>query len=401
MTTSTTTSVDTERFSSDIDLFSAESLADPYDDYRTLRDIGPAAYMAKYDMWGTFRYDEVKRVLGDPHTFISGRGIAMSDTINTAWAEFMALKDGEEHAIPRRIMMQGIGPKPALAYQSNIDVAAKDVVDRILEMGEFDGVPEVAQRMPSAVFMYALGAENAVAGPEMLRWATDSYHCTGPEGTYDDTLPSVEKLINFVASSLGRDQVRAGSLAAQAWAAADAGKVTDEQALGIIGVAALAGLDTTASLIGNLLLLFARHPAQWAIVRDDPSLVPSAVIEGARMESTAQWFTRVTSCEVQLGEITIPAGSRMLHSYASANRDERHYPNAHIFDVRRNPTDHLAFGYGLHSCVGKNLSGLEVTSLFKELARRVDRIELNGEPHLHPNNIIRGMESVPLKIYPR
>ncbi|MFC9840177.1 cytochrome P450 [Rhodococcus sp. NPDC127530] len=122
------------------------------------------------------------------------------------------------------------------------------------------------------------------------------------------------------------------------------------------------------------------------------------MFECARMESTAQWFTRVTSCEVQIGEITIPAGSRMLHSYASANRDERHYPNAHVFDVRRNPTDHLAFGYGPHSCVGKNLSGLEVNSLFKELAKRVDRIELNGEPHLHPNNIIRGLESVPLKI---
>lgn len=401
MTTSTPTPVDTERFSSDIDLFSSESLADPYDNYSTLRDIGPAAYMAKYDMWGTFRYDEVKRVLGDPRVFVSGRGIAMNDMINTAWGSFAPMNDGEAHAIPRRIMMQGMGPKAALTYQSKIDVAATEVVDRILEMGEFDGVPEVAQRMPSAIFMHALGAEHAASGPDMLRWATDAYNCCGPDGTFDDTLPSVEKLMNFVASSLGRDQVRPGSLSAQAWTAADEGRVTDEQALGIIGIMAVAGLDTTASLIGNLLLLFAQHPDQWAIVRDDPSLVPSAVLEGARMESTAQWFTRVTSCDVQIGEITIPAGSRMLHSYASANRDERHYPNAHVFDVRRNPTDHLAFGYGPHTCVGKNLSGLEVNSLFKELAKRVDRIELAGEPHLHPNNIIRGMETVPLKIHPR
>ncbi|XGU20565.1 cytochrome P450 [Rhodococcus sp. 3Y1] len=143
---------------------------------------------------------------------------------------------------------------------------------------------------------------------------------------------------------------------------------------------------------------FVDNPDQWAMVRDDPSLIPSAVLEGVRIDSVAQWFTRVTTRDVEIDDILIPEGSRVLHSYAAANRDERHYPDPDRFDVRRNPRDTLAFGYGPHTCMGKALSNMEMTALWTELAKKVHSIEPNGTPRRHMNNLIRSLETLPVRV---
>jgi cytochrome P450 len=126
--------------------------------------------------------------------------------------------------------------------------------------------------------------------------------------------------------------------------------------------------------------------------------VPSAFLEGVRVESPAQFFSRVTTRDVDVDGIVIPEGSRVVHSYGSANRDERHYADADRFDVRRNPVDTVAFDYGVHTCPGRTLSSLEGHALFGALARRVSRIELAGEPTRLPNSITRGLDTLPLRV---
>ncbi|WP_319336510.1 cytochrome P450 [Streptomyces sp. NY05-11A] len=118
-----------------------------------------------------------------------------------------------------------------------------------------------------------------------------------------------------------------------------------------------------------------------------------------RIESPIQVFSRVTTREADLGEgVVIPSGVRVLHSYGAANRDERHFPDPDRFDVRRNPVDHLGFGYGNHACAGQGLARLEVHAVLKALAARVERIELAGEPVRALNNITRGFGSLPVRV---
>ena len=119
-----------------------------------------------------------------------------------------------------------------------------------------------------------------------------------------------------------------------------------------------------------------------------------------RAQSPAQNVTRLTTRDVDVDGVIIPAGSRVVISFASANRDERHYPDPDRFDLQRNPLDHLAFGYATHGCAGQGLARIEAHALISSLLRRVNRIELAGEPVRHLNPIIRGLEHLPVSVVP-
>lgn len=123
-----------------------------------------------------------------------------------------------------------------------------------------------------------------------------------------------------------------------------------------------------------------------------------AFLEGIRMECPAQMFSRVATRDVEFEGVTIPEGARVLHSYGSANRDERHYPDPDRFDVRRNPTDTVAFDIGVHTCPGRTLSSMEGEALLSALARRVAKIELTAEPTRSVNNITRGLDALPIRV---
>lgn len=399
---SVATSTQRTRYETDVDLFSRESLLDPYEDYRTLRDVGPIAYMTRYDMWAVTRYHQVKRVLSDAETFISGEGIGMNQTLNDAWAGLAPTLDGEDHRPIRQVSMATIGPKAAPRFEAQIAAIADEIVGQAVERGEVDAVLDIAQMLPMRVTLTLVGVDpDLETRRNLLHWATDTYNCCGPDGSFHDTLPSMEKLYGWGLSELTRDKVAPGGVGQRTYEAVDRGEVTEEQATKILGGYITAGLDTTASAIGSMLMLFAQNPDQWALVRDQPKLGPSTAAETVRMETPAQWFTRVTSRDVEFEDVAIPKGTRMLHNYGAANRDERRYPDPDRFDVTRNPRDHLAFGRGTHTCQGKWVSNLEVHALLRSLCRRVQSIELVGEPVRHVNNLIRSLDSLPVRLHAR
>lgn len=388
-----------DRYGCDIDLFSHQSLLNPYPDYKAYQDIGRIAYMRPHSMWIVTRYDEVKQVLANPATFCSQEGVGMSVDLNTAWKGFAPMLDGADHAPLRQVMMQTLGPRAALTWQADIEKVAARIVDEAVERGECDGAVDIAQMMPMLSVVYILGLDpDLETRRNLLHWATDTYDVAGPEGSYAKTLPSMGKLYAYALENCTRDKVRPGSVGDLTYQAVDKGQITEEQALGIVGGYFTAGLDTTASGIGNMLMLLARNPDQWQILREDPSLIQSAFLEAVRLESPAQWFTRVTTKEVSFDDVVLPKGTRLMHSYGAANRDVRHYPDPDRFDVRRNPADNMAFGHGVHTCMGKWLSNLEVGALFGELVKRVETIELVGEPVQHINNIIRSLDSLPIRL---
>ena len=160
------------------------------------------------------------------------------------------------------------------------------------------------------------------------------------------------------------------------------------------------GIDTTVHALGSAILCFAEHPDEWDRVRADPTLVPSAFNEVLRLHTPVQTFTRVTTTDVTIDDVVLPAGQRVAVMFGSANRDERRYPEPDRFDVTRNPLDQLAFGRGIHLCVGINLARAEAHALLGALVRRVHRFELAGTPQWKLNNTLHGLASLPVRVVP-
>lgn len=388
---------------SDVDLFARETLIDPYPSYKELRDIGRVAYMNKHDLWAVTRYDEVKNVLADPDTFTVRFGNTLNPIVNKAWQGAAAVLEREEHARLARVMKQHIGPKAVAEYQEKAEHEAALLVDELLDREEFDAVTDMAHALPVNVALDIIGVPREDDNRNrLLMWASDTYNCCAPESAVDEaSYQSMEKLYGWAREHMSREKLLPNGIGRMTWDAVDAGRLTDDEAWGIIVGYVTAGLDTTATAIGNLMMLLVENPDQWNTLRDDPSLVRSAILEALRMESPAQWFSKKTARDVEFDDVVIPEGEWLVHFYGAGNRDERHYDDPDRFDVKRNPMDHLSFGHGVHTCAGKHLSYMEKIALFGEMVRRVERIELCGEPVRHVHNVMRGLEHLPVRIYAR
>src|SRR3954452_24223870 len=194
------------------------------------------------------------------------------------------------------------------------------------------------------------------------------------------------------------ENLRPDGWAAAVYQAADRGEIELSSVVPLLSAYVVASMDTTINGIGNTILLFARHPEAYQEVRAEPALLGPAFEESLRLESPAQGFFRRTTQPVDIEGITIPADTKVLLSWASANRDERKWERPEEFLVRRNPVDHVGFGYGVHGCAGQGLGRLEAQAVLGALVRRASSIELAGEPVRKLNNVIRGLASLPVTV---
>jgi len=144
--------------------------------------------------------------------------------------------------------------------------------------------------------------------------------------------------------------------------------------------------------------LFASHPEQWQLLKDEPELMPNAINEVVRYEPPLRAFARCVAQQTEIGDVTIPPGARVLVMYASANRDEHEWDEPDVFDIRRDAGRQLGFGQGAHACAGQALARLETTAILRALIDRIDRIEVTGTPTWAINNIIHRHERLPLKL---
>jgi cytochrome P450 len=184
----------------------------------------------------------------------------------------------------------------------------------------------------------------------------------------------------------------------QIFQAVDAGELTEAEAGMLVRSFLSAGIDTTVFGLGNALYCFAKYPEQWAILRDNPSLIRLALEEVLRFEAPVQTFFRTTTREVEVGGIQLGEGEKVLLFLAAANRDPRRWERPDQFDVRRRATGHMTFGTGIHGCVGQAVARLESEALFGALAKRGVSLEITGEPTRRLNNTLRGLETLPLRV---
>lgn len=389
----------TTPFTSDLDLFSDEALADPYPRYKALRDLGPTVYLTRHGLWFISRYEQVRSALGDWETFSSGQGIGLNDGFNDAWSSALINLDPPAQTEQRKLFTDRLSPRALRPVAADIDRRADQLAADLVARGSFDAVTDLAQDLPVHVIMDLIGWPQE-GRDQLLDMAAGWFDSAGPACPRTAaSVPKVEALMGYLAEVVTKENLVPGGFGWTMLEAHKRGDIPVEGAIGLLAGYVVAAFDTTISAISSGMWLFARHPEQWNLLRSDPSLVPAAFNEIVRIESPIQVFSRATTREVDLGEgVVIPAGARVLHSYGAANRDERHFPHPDRFDIHRNPVDHLGFGYGNHACAGQGLARLEVHAVLKALASRVERIELDGEPVRALNNITRGFRHLPVRV---
>ena len=205
---------------------------------------------------------------------------------------------------------------------------------------------------------------------------------------------------DWVAGTCRAENLAPGGMGAQLHAyAAEDGFTPDQSAL-LMRSLLSAGLDTTVHAIGNALWCLAANPDQYALLRADPARAGAAFEEALRYESAVQTFFRTTTRPVVVGDVEIPAGEKVLLFLGAANRDHRRWPDPDRFDIARKASGHVAFGAGIHACVGGALARAEGSAVLAELARRYATVTLSAPPEPQLNNTLRALRSLPLAVTP-
>jgi cytochrome P450 len=384
---------------SEIDLFSDEVIHDPYPIYQQIRDAGPAVWSERYQLYILSRYQDVRAALRNWQVFSSASGVGINGVINQSQSGTTLASDSPLHDQLRRIIAPPLSPAGLKDLTQMIEAEAISVVERLVSRGEFDLVKDLSCYLPYTIVTRLVGLPEA-GRESMPSWGLAGFDVAGPADNPLSTaaLPTVMGMLAYVTDPTLRERVLPGSWAANIFAAADRGEIREDQTIGLLLDYIAPSLDTTISALSNTLLLFARHPEAWDAIREDPSLIPQSVLESIRLESPIRGLTRLTTSATNVDGEIIPENARVLLLYGSANRDERKWPDPERFDIHRKPVDHLAFGHGVHICVGMHLAQLEIRAVIRALASRVTRFEL-GNPELLMSNFLRGFNRIPVRVF--
>jgi len=383
----------------DVDIFSNEVIAEPWEHYRKLRDLGSVVWLDASKIYALPRYAEVRAALADDQRFASSKGIAFNDQMNEVTEGTMLASDGDEHQHLRTIVGRPLAPRALRRMRAGVEEIGRKLVDRALEEGTFDAIEMLAKPLPLNVVPDLLGWDDEVR-PRLMNWGEASFDAIGPDNELSAAAwPKIIEMVEYAKLVAGERRCAAGSLSAKVLEAADRGEVSHDQCPALMLDYLAPSLDTTASGLGAAFYLFSTHPEQWQLLREDPRVIPNAINEVLRWQSPLRAFTRYTTEDVEIDGMTIPVDSRVAIMYASANRDERFWDQPEEFDItRENASRHVAFGYGPHGCAGQGLTRLETEVVLEELARHVVRFEPAGAPVLGTNNVIYSYSSVPVTV---
>ncbi|MGH9016255.1 MAG: cytochrome P450 [Acidimicrobiales bacterium] len=382
-----------------VDLFTDDLLDDPYRQLRALRQAGPLVWLEAHDMYAATRYAEVRSILDDDATFVSGQGVALNDVLNGLGRGTTLMSDGDEHRTQREIIGRPLAPRSLADLRPEAQAMADALVERLVERRRFDAVADLAAVLPTTWVPDLLGWP-ADGRAHLADWASSQFDGLGPLNARalaasDDIVAMATYAVQLAAMDLPEHCFGAGIQRA-----ARRGEIEPSRCPMLFIDYLAPSLDTTISALGNALWLLATHPDQWRLLRREPGRIKAAFNEALRLESPISCFTRVAGVDTSVGGCAVPAGARVLVSFASANRDERRWDEPERFDISRESAGQLAFGYGEHACVGMGLARLEGAAVLTALVERVGTIELDGEPVRKRNNLIRSFRSLPLSVTP-
>lgn len=386
----------------DVDPYTTENLLSPYPMHERLREAGPVVRLKPYPtVLACARYEQVRAVLTNHATFISGAGVGLSNfNQETPFRPKSPILEADPplHTRTHGVLMRILGPQTVSRLRAQFMTDAERIVERCMAQGEIDGIGDLARAYPLQVFPDAIGLQQA--GRENLPLYTDMVlNAMGPRNAvFEKSVERGAPVTQWIMAHCQRDRLAPGGFGDQVYRAADSGEITQEQATLLVRSLLGAGVDTTIAALGNALFALAHHPDQYAKLHADPALARPAFEEALRWESTAQTFYRTAASDCEIAGVPVPANTKVLCMLASANRDPRKWRDPDRYDIERRPNGHTGFGIGIHACVGQLIARLEAEALLGALAQRAKRIEPAGAHTRRLNNTMRVLDSLPLRL---
>ena len=373
----------------------------PFAMYDELRSRSPVLHDPQSDLWMIFDYDGVKRALNDHDAFSSN--MTASGRRRPAWFVFF---DPPAHTKQRALIMRAFTPRMVASIEPRIRELSRELLDQTIERGEMDLAADFSIPLPMMVIAEMLGIPIA-DWPRFRHWGdvilTLSYTISGGEESanasraYKAVTADMKAYLQVLLEQR-RASPKDDLLTQLVEAEVDGERLTEEEILGFFQLLLVAGTETTTNLINNAVLCLVENPDQLERLRAAPGLLPSAIEEVLRYRSPVQWMLRATKREVD----GIPAGKLVLPMIGSANRDPSQFRDAGCFDITRDPNPHIAFGHGIHFCLGAPLSRLEARIALPHLLERLQGFELASDEPWEPRRAlhVHGPARLPIRFEP-
>lgn len=387
----------------DFDPYAPEVLIDPFVHHDTLRNLGPVFRLSRYDCFGMARFDDVRAALHDWETFVSSRGVGLSDFAQEKpWRAPSLLLEADPpmHDRTRGLMNKVVALPGLKARLPEWKGKAAALVKNLTGKGKIDAVTELAEAFPLAVFPDMIGLQKN-GRENLLPYAMTAFNAFGPRNALlAQSLACAEQATAWVAQACKRENLSDSGWAANVFAAVHRGDCTEDEAERLVRSFLTAGVDTTVNGIAGLLHAFANHHDEWQKLRANPALAKKAIEETLRWAGIAQTFFRTASRAVQIGDAAIPEGQKVVLFLAAANRDPRHWSDPDRFDISRNASGHVGFGFGIHQCLGQMVARLEMEAVLTALLEHVAEIRPVGVAHRRANNTLFALGSLPVELVP-
>ena len=391
----------------------------PHATFARMRREEPVAWVEESDgsgFWAVTRHADIEMVSRDFARFTASRGIRIEDMApdELEARRTMMEFDPPEHARLRRLVQPGFTPKVVATYEAAFRKLAAHVFDEILPMGEFDFVTEISRQLPIRLLCRLLGVPESDAS-QLVAWGDQMISNADPEYTpvvidKDDSeeyrllpfrSPAAIEVFRYAEEVAIERRARPEDdiITTLLHAEPDGEPLTDLEFKNFFTLMMVAGNETTRHTISHGLIFLTDHPEQLEELRADPEqLSVSATEEILRTSAVTMHFRRTATEDTELGGKQIARGDRVVVWYPSANYDEEVFDDPFRFDIRRAPNDHLTFGAGRHVCLGASLARLEVRVVFEELLKRVNTIEIVGQPDRLRSNFINGIKHLPVRM---
>lgn len=374
-------------------------------DFDRLRQEAPVHWNAPSErgpgFWALTRHRDVKAVAMDTEAFCNGQGTQILDRkVEGHGLSSLHNMDGPEHAKLRRITIGHLRAVKVKVWQDVMTRTAQLLLDEAQDRGEFDLVDQVSSRLPMLVLAQVLGvpAEDA---PKMVDW-TNRLTSSDPDEAVDASQLAVardEVLALFSRLTEERRREPGEDLISVLTHGEKDGKaLTWEELAAYYIMMVAAGNETVRHTLSGATVALDETPGAWNRLSSDHGLLPTAVEEMFRWVTPSASQRRTATRDVELGGKHIAAGDKVVLWFSAANRDPEVFDDPHEFQPDRSPNDHLAFGWGVHFCLGAHLARAEVRTYFTELLDRGIRMELTGQPRRVNHNIWRGWTDVPVRV---
>jgi cytochrome P450 len=391
----------------DVNPFGPHMIADPYPTYARMLQADPLG-IEENTLWVFSRYADVQRVLRDPRFGRESFGAAVDRTfgqgpVTQSFNRWILFMNPPDHTRIRSLVSKAFTPRATERLRASIQHTVDTLIDSMQAKGSFDVIAELAYPLPVIVICELLGIPEEDRDrfhdwSAALAEALDAFSLNRPdivERANAGALGLTTYFRELVAKR--RRDPREDLLSAMIAAEEQGDRLTEDELLATSVLLFFAGHETTVNLIGSGMRQLLLHPDQLEKLRANPSLIQTAVEELLRFDGPVQRTGRTVSADVELGGVTLHRGDRVVGFIAAANRDPAQFPEPDRLDITRTDNQHLAFGAGIHYCVGAALARTEAQIAINTLLRRFPTLALTEDaPTWRETAIIRGMTALPL-----